>query len=70
VNGQKLVTLAHPLIFLPWYSSTLTYPFLPSLPPSLPPSNHRQRSGEFQCLVISLKDMFYENANALVGVCR
>jgi len=30
----------------------------------------RQRSGEFQCLVISLKDMFYENANALVGVCR
>ena len=30
----------------------------------------KQRSGEFQCLVISLKDMFYENANALVGVCR
>lgn len=30
----------------------------------------KQRSGEFQCLVISLKDIFYENANALVGVCR
>jgi len=42
-------------------------PNLPNLPPSLPP---RQRSGEFQCLVISLKDIFYENANALVGICR
>lgn len=30
----------------------------------------RSRSGEFQCIVISLKDMFYENANALVGICR
>ena len=30
----------------------------------------RQRSKDFQCLVISLKDMFFENADMLVGVCR
>lgn len=30
----------------------------------------RQRSKDFQCLVISLKDIFYENADILVGVCK
>ena len=30
----------------------------------------RQRSGDFQCIVISLKDMFYELSDSLVGVCR
>lgn len=31
----------------------------------------RQRSqSDFQCLVISLKDMFYEHADSLVGICR
>lgn len=30
----------------------------------------RQRSVDFQCIVISLKDMFYEQADALVGICR
>merc|ERR1739848_559313 len=31
----------------------------------------KQRSRvDFQCIVISLKDMFYEQADALVGVCR
>ena len=30
----------------------------------------RQRSGDFQCIVISLKDMFYERSEALVGICR
>lgn len=30
----------------------------------------RERSSEFQCVVISLKDMFFEHANALVGICR
>ncbi len=30
----------------------------------------RQRSGDFQCIVISLKDMFYERSNRLVGICR
>ena len=31
----------------------------------------RQRSQtDFQCLVISLKDMFYEHADSLVGICR
>ncbi|CAM9588733.1 unnamed protein product [Discosporangium mesarthrocarpum] len=30
----------------------------------------RQRSDDFQSIVISLKDMFYEKANALVGICR
>jgi hypothetical protein len=30
----------------------------------------RERSQEFQCIVISLKDMFYENANGLIGICR
>lgn len=48
-----------------------TSPFpCPPSPLSLSLLTRRQRSGEFQCLVISLKDMFYENANALVGVCR
>eukprot|EP00752_Nemacystus_decipiens_P006829 g6131.t1 len=28
------------------------------------------RSGDFQSIVISLKDMFYEKADALVGICR
>lgn len=31
----------------------------------------RQRSmTDFQCIVISLKDMFYEHSQALVGICR
>lgn len=31
----------------------------------------RQRSQvDFQCIVISLKDMFYEHSNSLVGICR
>ena len=31
----------------------------------------RQRSrSDFQCIVISLKDMFYEQADAIVGICR
>jgi len=30
----------------------------------------RQRSREFQCVVISLKDMFFEHADSLVGVCK
>ena len=31
----------------------------------------RQRSQtDFQCLVISLKDMFYEHSDSLVGICR
>ena len=30
----------------------------------------RQRSDDFQCIVISLKDMFYERSQSLVGVCR
>jgi len=29
-----------------------------------------QRSSDFQCIVISLKDMFYENSESLVGICR
>ena len=31
----------------------------------------KQRSrSDFQCIVISLKDIFYEQADALVGVCK
>ena len=30
----------------------------------------RQRSKDFQCIVISLKDMFFEHADSLVGVCK
>ena len=30
----------------------------------------KQRSSEFQCIVISLKDMFYEKSQGLVGICR
>ena len=30
----------------------------------------RQRSKDFQCIVISLKDMFFEHADSLVGICR
>eukprot|EP00579_Thalassiosira_antarctica_P001997 CAMPEP_0201868672 /NCGR_PEP_ID=MMETSP0902-20130614/2454_1 /ASSEMBLY_ACC=CAM_ASM_000551 /TAXON_ID=420261 /ORGANISM="Thalassiosira antarctica, Strain CCMP982" /LENGTH=1327 /DNA_ID=CAMNT_0048394037 /DNA_START=180 /DNA_END=4163 /DNA_ORIENTATION=+ len=30
----------------------------------------RQRSGDFQCIVISLKDMFYERSESLIGICR
>jgi structural maintenance of chromosome 1 len=30
----------------------------------------RQRSKDFQCIVISLKDMFFEHADCLVGVCK
>lgn len=30
---------------------------------------HRAQS-DFQCLVISLKDIFYEQADSLVGICR
>ncbi|CAM9197715.1 unnamed protein product [Choristocarpus tenellus] len=30
----------------------------------------QQRSDEFQSIIISLKDMFYEKADALVGICR
>jgi len=30
-----------------------------------------QRSkSDFQCIVISLKDMFYEHSQSLVGICR
>ncbi|CAM9228761.1 unnamed protein product, partial [Ectocarpus fasciculatus] len=30
----------------------------------------RQRSRHFQCIVISLKDMFFEHADVLFGVCK
>ena len=30
----------------------------------------RQRSKDFQCIVISLKEMFFEHAESLVGVCK
>ena len=30
----------------------------------------QRRSGDFQCIVISLKDMFYERSQALVGICK
>ena len=30
----------------------------------------RQRSKDFQCIVISLKDMFFEHSDSLIGVCR
>jgi hypothetical protein len=30
----------------------------------------RQRSKNFQCIVISLKDMFFEHADVLFGVCK
>lgn len=30
----------------------------------------KQRSVDFQCIVISLKDMFYEQSKSLVGICR
>jgi len=30
----------------------------------------RQRSDDFQCIVISLKDMFYERSESLIGICR
>jgi len=30
----------------------------------------KQRSRDFQCIVISLKDLFYEQADSLVGICR
>jgi RecF/RecN/SMC N terminal domain len=30
----------------------------------------RQRSHDFQCVVISLKDMFFEHADILVGICK
>mmetsp|Transcript_6549 Transcript_6549/g.14375 ORF Transcript_6549/g.14375 Transcript_6549/m.14375 type:complete len:1364 (+) Transcript_6549:280-4371(+) len=30
----------------------------------------KQRSDDFQCIVISLKDMFYERSQALIGICR
>jgi structural maintenance of chromosome 1 len=30
----------------------------------------KQRSKDFQCIVISLKDIFYEQADSLVGICR
>ena len=30
----------------------------------------KQRSQDFQCIVISLKDLFYEQADSLVGICR
>ena len=30
----------------------------------------RQRSRDFQCVVISLKDMFFEHADILVGICK
>ena len=30
----------------------------------------RQRSEDLQCIVISLKDMFYEKSQGLVGICR
>jgi len=30
----------------------------------------KHRSADFQCIVISLKDTFYEQSNGLVGICR
>merc|ERR1712038_485902 len=30
----------------------------------------RQRSDDFQCIVISLKDYFFERSESLVGICR
>ena len=30
----------------------------------------RQRSRDFQCIVISLKDMFFEHADSLIGICK
>jgi len=30
----------------------------------------QKRSADFQCIVISLKDMFYERSHSLVGICR
>jgi structural maintenance of chromosome 1 len=30
----------------------------------------RSRTGDFQCIVISLKDMFFELSESLIGVCR
>lgn len=30
----------------------------------------RERSSEFQCIVISLKDTFFSTADSLVGTCR
>jgi len=30
----------------------------------------RHRSSDFQCIVISLKDLFYERSQSLVGICR
>ena len=30
----------------------------------------RQRSKDFQCIVISLKDIFFNQADSLVGICR
>ena len=30
----------------------------------------KQRSKDFQCVVISLKDIFFEHADALVGICK
>merc|ERR1712176_1438148 len=30
----------------------------------------RKRSDDFQCIVISLKDMFYEKSDSLVGICQ
>lgn len=31
--------------------------------------SHRSKT-DFQCIVISLKDMFYERSESLVGVCK
>ena len=30
----------------------------------------KQRSADFQCVVISLKEMFFEHADCLVGICK
>lgn len=30
----------------------------------------QQRSKDFQCIVISLKDMFFDKADSLVGICK
>jgi structural maintenance of chromosome 1 len=30
----------------------------------------RQRSKDFQCVVISLKELFFEHADCLVGICK
>ena len=30
----------------------------------------KSRSRDFQCIVISLKDIFYEQSDSLVGICR